>query len=64
MKRNIFSKVDKLGFSVSFKRLQAGWTALPGIYILLMQSSFPRNGEQNEMHPQVKTIPKQTSDKN
>lgn len=64
MKRNIISKMDKLVFSVSFKRLQAGWTALPGIYILLMQSSFPRNGEQNKMHPHMKIIPKQISDKN
>lgn len=61
MKRNIFSKVDKLGF---FCKLTAGWTPLPGIYILLMQSSFPRNGEQNKTHPHVKTIPKQTGDKN
>lgn len=64
MKRNIFSKVDKLVFSVSFKRLQAGRTTLPGIYVLLMQSSFPRNGEQNKMHPHVTTIPKQKYDKN
>lgn len=64
MKRNIFIKMVKLVFSVSFKRLQAGWAALPGIYVLLMQSPFPRNGEQNRMHPHMKTIPKQISDKN